>query len=82
MAPTVSAKVGEEPVRIMEEFLNGCETFINWKYSKPKLVIALLISLTNSSASAQNLTVTIINRQDNETDYTYFVPWGKSAPSV
>ncbi|HKM46919.1 MAG TPA: hypothetical protein VJX69_05000 [Terriglobales bacterium] len=39
-----------------------------------KLVIAGLILACAASASAQKLTVKILNRQDNETDYTYIVP--------
>jgi hypothetical protein len=41
---------------------------------KMKLAIAGLILICAGSASAQNLSVKIINRQDNETDYTYVVP--------
>jgi hypothetical protein len=39
-----------------------------------KLAIAGLILVCAASASAQKLTVTIINRQDNDTEYTYVVP--------
>ena len=39
-----------------------------------RLVIAVLILGCAASASAQRLTVKILNRQDNETDYTYLVP--------
>ncbi len=39
-----------------------------------KLAIAGLILVCAASASAQTLTVKIINRQDNDTDYTYVVP--------
>jgi hypothetical protein len=39
-----------------------------------KPVIAGLILMCAASASAQKLTVKIINRQDNDTDYTYVVP--------
>jgi len=41
----------------------------------------LLILLCAVSASAQKLTVKIINRQDNETDYTYVVPGNFSSQS-
>jgi hypothetical protein len=41
----------------------------------------LLILLSAVSASAQKLTVKIVNRQDNETDYTYVVPGTLSAQS-
>jgi hypothetical protein len=40
----------------------------------PKLLIAVVVILAVAPASAQKLTVKIINRQDNETDYTYVVP--------
>ena len=39
-----------------------------------KFAIAGLILVCAAYASAQKLTVTIINRQDFETDYTYVVP--------
>lgn len=39
-----------------------------------KLAIAGLILLCAAWASAQRLTVKILNRQDYETDYTYLVP--------
>jgi hypothetical protein len=39
-----------------------------------KLAIVGLILACAASASAQNLQVKIIERQDNETDYTYVVP--------
>jgi hypothetical protein len=39
-----------------------------------KLAIAAAILLCATSASAQELTVKIVDRQDNETDYTYVVP--------
>ena len=39
-----------------------------------KLAIMGLILVCASSASAQNLDVKIVDRQDNETDYTYVVP--------
>jgi hypothetical protein len=39
-----------------------------------KLAIAGLFLFCALSASAQKLTVTILNRQDNDTDYTYVVP--------
>jgi hypothetical protein len=39
-----------------------------------KLAIAGLILVCAASASAQKLSVKILNRQDNETDYTYVVP--------
>jgi len=39
-----------------------------------KLAIAGLVLVCATSASAQKLTVKILNRQDNETDYTYVVP--------
>jgi hypothetical protein len=39
-----------------------------------KLVIAGLILACAASTLAQKLTVKILNRQDNETDYTYIVP--------
>ncbi len=39
-----------------------------------KLAIAGLILLCVAPASAQKLAVKILNRQDNETDYTYVVP--------
>jgi len=39
-----------------------------------KFAIAVVILACAASASAQNLTVKIINRQDNDTDYTYIVP--------
>jgi hypothetical protein len=39
-----------------------------------KLAIAGLILVCAASVSAQKLTVKILNRQDNETDYTYIVP--------
>jgi hypothetical protein len=38
-----------------------------------KLAIAGLILVCASSTSAQKLTVKILNRQDNDTDYTYIV---------
>jgi len=41
----------------------------------------LLILLSTVSASAQKLTVKIVNRQDNETDYTYVVPGTLSSQS-
>jgi len=41
----------------------------------------LLILLCAVSASAQKLSVKIINRQDNETDYTYVVPGNFSSQS-
>lgn len=42
---------------------------------KMNLAIAGLVLLCCTTlASAQNLTVKIINRQDNDTDYTYIVP--------
>ena len=41
----------------------------------------LLILLCAVFASAQKLTVKIINRQDNETDYTYVVPGNYSSQS-
>jgi len=46
-----------------------------------KLVIAGLILACAASASAQKLTVKILNRQDNETDYTYIVPGHFSSES-
>jgi hypothetical protein len=39
-----------------------------------KLVITLLILVSSASLQAQKLDVKIIDRQDNETDYTYVVP--------
>jgi len=39
-----------------------------------KLAVAGLILVYAASASAQKLAVKIINRQDNDTDYTYVVP--------
>jgi len=39
-----------------------------------KLAIAGLILVCCASVSAQTLAVKIVNRQDNETDYTYVVP--------
>ncbi len=39
-----------------------------------KLAVAGALLACVASASAQKLTVTIINRQDSETDYTYVVP--------
>lgn len=39
-----------------------------------KLAVAGVLLLCAASASAQKLTVTVINRQDNETNYTYVVP--------
>src|ERR1700733_5638591 len=39
-----------------------------------KLAIAGLILVCATSASAQKLSVKILNRQDFETDYTYIVP--------
>ena len=39
-----------------------------------KLVIAGLILACATSASAQNFDVKIVDRQDNETEYTYVVP--------
>jgi hypothetical protein len=39
-----------------------------------KLVIAALILVISASSLAQKLDVKIINRQDNESDYTYVVP--------
>jgi hypothetical protein len=39
-----------------------------------KLALAALIMLCSAVASAQNLNVKIVDRQDNETDYTYVVP--------
>jgi hypothetical protein len=39
-----------------------------------KVTVVGLILLCASSASAQTLEVKIIDRQDNETDYTYVVP--------
>jgi len=46
-----------------------------------KLSIAGLILVCASYASAQKLTVKILNRQDNETDYTYIVPGHFSSES-
>jgi hypothetical protein len=46
-----------------------------------KLAIAGLILVCASYASAQKLTVKILNRQDNETDYTYIVPGHFSSES-
>jgi hypothetical protein len=39
-----------------------------------KLAIVGLVLVCSASATAQRLTVKIVNRQDNETDYTYVVP--------
>jgi hypothetical protein len=39
-----------------------------------RFTIAGLILLCTAWAAAQRLTVTIVNRQDNDTDYTYVVP--------
>jgi hypothetical protein len=39
-----------------------------------KLAVAGALLVCVASASAQKLTVTVINRQDKETDYTYVVP--------
>jgi hypothetical protein len=46
-----------------------------------KLAIAGLILVCAAYASAQKLTVRILNRQDNETDYTYVVPGHFSSQS-
>lgn len=46
-----------------------------------KLAIAGLILACVASTSAQRLTVKILNRQDNETDYTYIVPGHFSSES-
>lgn len=46
-----------------------------------KLAIVGLILACAASASAQKLTVTIVNRQDNDTDYTYVVPGSFTAQS-
>ena len=46
-----------------------------------KLAIAGLILVCAALASAQKLTVKILNRQDNETDYTYVVPGHFSSQS-
>lgn len=46
-----------------------------------KLAIAGLILVCASYAPAQKLTVKILNRQDNETDYTYIVPGHFSSES-
>jgi hypothetical protein len=37
-------------------------------------IVSALILACGASASAQNLAVKIVDRQDNETDYTYVVP--------
>lgn len=39
-----------------------------------ELLVAVSVSFVVAPAFAQKLTVKIINRQDNETDYTYVVP--------
>lgn len=39
-----------------------------------KLVLAALILVCSASSMAQKLEVKILDRQDNETDYTYVVP--------
>ncbi len=46
-----------------------------------KLVIAALLVVCSASAMAQKLSVTIVNRQDNETDYSYVVAGYSSAQS-
>jgi hypothetical protein len=39
-----------------------------------KLAIAALVIVCSASALAQKLTVKVVDRQDNETDYSYVVP--------
>jgi len=46
-----------------------------------KLAIAVLIVACPASAFAQKFNVTIVDRQDNETDYTYTVPGSFSSHS-
>jgi predicted porin len=46
-----------------------------------KLAIAVLIVACPASAFAQKLDVTIVDRQDNETEYTYTVPGSFSSNS-
>jgi hypothetical protein len=41
---------------------------------KKKAALVLTILVCATSASAQKLTVKVIDRQDNDTDYTYVVP--------
>lgn len=46
-----------------------------------KLALAFLLLACAASASAQHLAVKVLNRQDNETDYTYSVPGSFSSQS-
>jgi hypothetical protein len=46
-----------------------------------KLAVAGVLLLCVATASAQKLSVTVINRQDNETNYTYVVPGTFNAQS-
>ncbi len=46
-----------------------------------KPVFAVLLVVCSASAMAQKFDVTIINRQDNETDYSYVVPGYSNAQS-
>jgi hypothetical protein len=43
--------------------------------SSVKLAILGMMLVCAVSVSAQKLTANIVNRQDNETDYTYVVPY-------
>jgi hypothetical protein len=48
---------------------------------KMKFALSALILFCSASSLAQKLDVKVIDRQDNETDYTYFVPGHFSAQS-
>jgi hypothetical protein len=49
--------------------------------TKMKVAIACLLLACAASASAQHYTVKVLNRQDNETDYSYVVPGSFSSQS-
>lgn len=49
--------------------------------TKMKVAIACLLLAFAASASAQHYTVKVLNRQDNETDYSYVVPGSFSSQS-
>ena len=54
---------------------------VNYWRRELKLAIATLIRACSAPAIAQKLDVTIIDRQDNETEYTYLVPGTFNAQS-
>jgi hypothetical protein len=80
----VEQKVFSTSARLIACLLDGTSLFMLLSLAqrlRMKLTVAALILFSPASALAQKYDVTIVHRQDNETEYTYVVPGRVSAPS-